>query len=628
MRWINRRVESIHILTGSGLCRNISMDINMGILKGIAEGYFGQQPSHIPVPLGFLPKGLLVDLNVLGPDGSTSLAIWTREADSAAAQDMVISALCESDARALPDCLRTKIGTICSFRVGDESAPTEPTDHERKEEQDSGEDVKAFPDAPPPQWSLTSTEQQILQNDPASVALWNRLVTDSSTEFWTLLLRFTNGYMPIVDLPWSSSNPVIKYRVVTGRSDSGLAANSQTKEDVSLGKDFQLYEVQVDGAMEGQREHLRICLPDGLEVASEPIAYVSSNITEADRKKIEKGKIYRVTPRRLIIYRNRTLGTDLQIKFGIRPTLTRIGWPLLFSLSLGALTYSMLLLFGISWQQVIASLPNGQWWQPILNPSIAAGHINELTLIAGTILGAGVFSGVFVISDDQWARGLMLKGLLQRSMSAVILSVFVAVLTISASASPVARASFFLLWIAICVYCLCRAVAIGKLMWRSGKNHEGIINASESTTQLTVKRLSAASPVITQLQCVERVPTGYVDCIRDGYVCSTIPSFKISAERQEGARPDTVRSVQPIRCQFVLNRSGTQTHSDWVQVPRDGVVGWPLSLVPLVPGEQVTISARIDAPRMEDHDSDENTVSGYCRPMLLRLPPAPAAVSI
>jgi hypothetical protein len=443
MPWIARRVESIHILDRQGEHRRISLDLDMNRLRELAgpssegaEGYF--DPSHgwegcrIPIPLGWMPKGLLLDLNITGPDGRP-MSLWTRDRDSQAACGSLV-ALADAD---LSEPIRQKLFDIC---------------YQMPSPQDCDAVLSGARGAPP-MWS----SRDLPADDQT---MWSALTSRGSRygeAFTERLLQFTTNFLPIVEIPADLPSAMVKYEFTMADPDiSWLPGRTLHNK---LGRDAYKYMLTITGAMEAQREHLSIYPPPGVEIAGLPGLEAGRDTEDEEFGAIASGKVGRATPECARVYRNQHTRDRYNVVVALRPRLDGFAWPAFIALLPSLFIFALLL----------------------------ASHTSDLQRFASFVaLGVSPLAGLLAAREQEFARAHLLVVLRGIVMVTAALALAVAVVSIGYGgfAPEWLRTS----WKVMCVLELAVMGLLGWVIYVTSRARAIVRANSHLTLQLRVDR--------------------------------------------------------------------------------------------------------------------------------------------
>ena len=317
--WIARRVENLYMDTKRhdaprGDIRQVSLDIDRRKLTGLARSVNWAEPC-IPIPMGWMKKGLTLDLDVTLDD--QALSIWTRDEDSAWG--------CASLVAALPDAVRSRLslGLVTALYQICYEMPS-PADYDWHGPGRS--------DGLAPLWTRVVP--------PPHLREFTRLL--SHAEFRRRLCLLTVNYMPVVEIPWGRPlalrcDPIVKFTILTGpetpKSEFLHGLGRRSVADLSA-----LVEFRVASAVDAQREHFQIHLSDDFELASTPVLALSAQASQQQVEAVTKGALSLVGEDTVAVYRShgdddtdappgqqpsRYRDTDYSILFAVRPTIDR-----------------------------------------------------------------------------------------------------------------------------------------------------------------------------------------------------------------------------------------------------------------------------------------------------------------
>lgn len=291
--WIARRVENLYMDakqngTPRGDVRKVSLDIDADKLACLVEAATWTSPC-VPIPLGWMKKGLTLDLSVT-LDGRP-LSIWTRNEDSAMGQAAAWAGLPEPARPDLSPELAAALYRICY----------------------------EMPRAADFEWHGPQRSQGMaplwLRQVPGGC--WDEFVRClCHEEFRARLCLLTVNYMPIVEIPLPAGadrqcDPIVKFTIMTGPEplkthlvptpEAGRSAGAVKRSPADLSG---LVEFRIARAMDAQREHFQIHLSDEFELTSTPVIAVAEGTTEEQITAIAKGALFLVGEDTVAIYRS------------------------------------------------------------------------------------------------------------------------------------------------------------------------------------------------------------------------------------------------------------------------------------------------------------------------------------
>ena len=305
--------------------------------------------NRVPVPLGWVRKDIEHRFQVT-VDGKASARL-TREKDARAAL-ATLQAIMPKEARGLLSLAGHKaLGDICyGF----------PSERDFEVIAGTGQEFGGQPPLWSPLRSLIRDDDQ----KALSLAFQNDL-------FVTYLMQFTTSFLPIVEIDFSKLDNrrsfFVTFELISGQTGRAFfSALSQRRKErrfrlrtvpARFGLSKIPFWVKMSGAMEAQREHLRIHLPEGMQLASPPYIVVDSSVSPKRRVELSNSTHYSATLNTLAVYRHRDGITNKKLisgaesnynyRISIIPKLSGFVWSALLSLIAGATC--LLLLFLLHW---------------------------------------------------------------------------------------------------------------------------------------------------------------------------------------------------------------------------------------------------------------------------------------
>ena len=365
MGWVRRRVEDLYFDFRAGETRKVSLDIDMDDLRDRATAADWPGPT-IPIPLGWMEKGLTTDLSVLLDGGP--LSVWRRHRDS----DMGCAAI----VAALPDAVRELDLTPARIEGVHRICYAMPT----------SDDVAAVQAAQVP-----SLWRECLATGDLD---WLLRCCDLYPGFSERLRLHTLNFMPIVELPRrygeeDGRSPIVKFDILTGP----VGWHAPVFQPFLTGPIPITVRIMRD--LEAQSEHLHLHLPEGLEMAGLPWAQIAADPGQtpdefdADEPVGSAASMCLIGWDSATVYRAQRIGAqDYALTFPLLPRLEGFATKALAALLATAVPILGLLLGCI--------LGRGL-------PSLL-GSLSEQTAAALILLGASLISG-YAVSD---ARAMVL----------------------------------------------------------------------------------------------------------------------------------------------------------------------------------------------------------------------------
>ena len=368
MGWIRRRVEDLFVDSHAGETRKVSLDIDMDDLRARADAA-GWTGRTIPIPLGWMEKGLTIDLSVL-LDGNP-LSVWRRHRDS----DMGCAAIVAM----LPDAVRELDLTPARMEGLHRICYAMPT----------SDDIAAvWDEEAPPLW------QECLAPGDYD---WLGRCCDLYPGFVERLRLHTLNFMPIVELPRrydesDGRSPIVKFDILTGP----VGWRSPVFQPFLIQPIPVTVRIMRD--LEAQSEHLHLPLPEGLEMAGLPWAQTSPETDEcvddfdADEPVGSAAAMCLIGWDSATVYRAQRIGAqDYTLTFPVLPRLEGFA-----SKALTALLATAVPILGLLLGSILGRIL----------PSLL-GSLSEQTATALILLGASLISG-YAVPD---ARATVLTAL-------------------------------------------------------------------------------------------------------------------------------------------------------------------------------------------------------------------------
>lgn len=245
--WISRRVETVTLIDTSRVERLVSLDIDhdrlRSILASAARDQVADEHPVIDVPLGLLPKQLLLDLAVRDASGST-LSLVTSSVDSESAAALLLAKLDE---------LKHPMDDFADIFVANLKRITRdnPEANDRDAIGQAGEVTS---------WVLRDRAGGDIPDGDPLKAKWNALFADNEVRpFVELTATFTLNYMPMVALRLDRGVHVLNYRQIERQEPPNKPGWGHR---LSLDSYSQRVEAPAFGFC--AREHLRFEAPPGL----------------------------------------------------------------------------------------------------------------------------------------------------------------------------------------------------------------------------------------------------------------------------------------------------------------------------------------------------------------------------
>jgi hypothetical protein len=465
MSWINRRVETISILQDHGETRSVSVDVDLAELKRIAESAaveFGIKGNggFVPVPLGWMAKGLILDFSVRDAE-NRPLSVWRSPDDSRASWASLMAILKYSEHPVeLCEELKYRLYQSCLSHPGQVELM-----------------VLQYEEKPLSELPLLWKQDELssAKSGPRKEAWgqWLQMTDDpGAAEFMERLRQLRISYLPIVDLPIDviddsvvPHSTVIKFELVTTQQPASKMF--RVRDRWGIARSF--YQVRIDGNMEASREHVHFIPPPGVGIVSVPIPMLESDGSSS----AEPVMLVRASYKEAAIYRS---SKDQRVESGatapgrfwagpflpkrsslvtlrLKPILSGIDVPTVMSL-IGSLVAMILLLVSYvveeyGWNGEKYNLEKSLWPMDSLVPVLLMGF---------SVVSAGVATGQVVSARDY------LLGPIRKVAGATMAFAVLVTLTtgvFSESLSPIALFALWAVglgWTAIVLFVLLMAV--------------------------------------------------------------------------------------------------------------------------------------------------------------------------
>ena len=182
---MTRRVETVRFVNATTLERRISYDLDASCLLKIAEASGHDKSRGLLLPVIVLRKNLLLDLDLLLPDGSSAQVV-SSEVDSQAATQAMLALLKRNGVPVggLPKAIPATILRAAASMPGSRDI--------RVLESNSAEEVET--------WRLVTD----LSGDPTDAAKWAELL-HGEREFYSMLANFTLSFMLMTPVDLSAA---------------------------------------------------------------------------------------------------------------------------------------------------------------------------------------------------------------------------------------------------------------------------------------------------------------------------------------------------------------------------------------------------------------------------------------
>jgi len=330
MDWVFRREESHYPLTDQGTRRQIKLDVDIARLREIASK-FGYT-DKVPIPVGWLKKDLERSFSVT-VDG-VAASRFTRNEDSHAAYSVLLDLLPQTIRFQLSTAALQQLAAIC-FSLGSEQ--------DTAVIQGSGQEL-------PPLW------QGFSDLDDSDIYLLNRALQDD--EFRKYLMLFTIDFLPLVEIDLTAlagkRSCIITYELVSGQTQDSMFLDFWNRGRRASGPASGLgprlsaatlpVQIAVSGAMGAQREHLRVHLPPGMQLANLPLISVPATMGAASRERIRQATRCSATSSTVVLYRDAASDADYAYRINIVPKLGGFFLPAALGLAASALCLVLLAL--------------------------------------------------------------------------------------------------------------------------------------------------------------------------------------------------------------------------------------------------------------------------------------------
>ncbi|MCL2802833.1 MAG: hypothetical protein FWD29_02580 [Micrococcales bacterium] len=411
MEWIRRREESLFPLTEDGVGRSVKFEIDVSKLSRIAETC--GPIDRILVPLGWLKKDIEKRF-VATVDGKPATRL-TRDEVSTAAVSILLDCMPEEPRRSLSKAAIQVLFDICyGFPV-------------KKDFQiitGSGKANGSKMPLPP----LWAGIKSLAQPDKDALRAAMR-----DPQFLAFLMRFTINSLPTIEVRLADieNRPscFVEYELLsgpTGRQQySELGQGKMRNREKGSGRIWSRfammsvpYEIKISGFMEAQREHLRIHLPEGLQLASLPHIAVNPEVDENSRAEIAESTYFSATLGTLAIYRARLKQRhdDYRYRLSLFADLSGFAVPALLSLAAGAMCLFLLVLLHFLWRCGHATFFfNAKVFDP-------DNYYNVLEVL---LLGSALVTGWSVHADPKGVRRILLSPPRRMVVFAMIVNVSV-----------------------------------------------------------------------------------------------------------------------------------------------------------------------------------------------------------
>ena len=259
--WVARRIETVKILDSMQWEHRVSLDIDFSRLSFRIEKYGLQNCPYLPVPLGVFVKELFIDFDV--EESGQSLRLLTSSEDSVLTTCALLSLIALKNRE---DDITTGFDDIS------EAAQERIYSIIESNELESALEAAAAP------FSTEDDERA-----------WHALFDEEEFSEW--IVHLCRNYIPMVLIETHRTKPacIIKYRMVRPAGFRPKADNDKKLEKLPWkvrlfniwyqATGFRGVDVYYEKPSLGfaQRDHLRICAPEGLEIAGKPRIMTENN---------------------------------------------------------------------------------------------------------------------------------------------------------------------------------------------------------------------------------------------------------------------------------------------------------------------------------------------------------------
>jgi hypothetical protein len=277
--WVLRRVETIHLLDIERIERRVSLDIDLAGIREKAKpaGLGVSRLRTILVPLAQFAKGLQLDLDVRASGGDV-IQVLTSDQDSRASQAALLRRVADAQEGG-EDLLSELPASVIEdiFMIAKEET------FSRYLEVLEGLRSDQKPDQLDGEGSIDDATQK------ANVDGWRRLQGIESFDDW--LLNLAASYLLVARVPASGDVTTIKFRYVEASDDW------RPSRPARLGLVDPDFGIMISGGF-GQRQHVRLVAPSGMEVDTAVLENVWTLSKDDDVSP------FRITPERAALYRS------------------------------------------------------------------------------------------------------------------------------------------------------------------------------------------------------------------------------------------------------------------------------------------------------------------------------------
>lgn len=445
--WVRRRVETIEILDEHNFRRYVSIDIDMNMLRGIlmaAESGVdtGTSISRFPIPLALIPKGLLIDIDILDPSG-------------------VSLSLCDSDGMA--DISRNIAAWQIASRCNEGSMLLKNVDRILE---GLGADVPLMALEPLDDGAFAHLAA-VKRLGKEAQAEWRQIIADR--DFTEIINDLRSNFILGCYIPVASGSYVLSYNWTENRNNLNSMGVELPAQAGGFATYFSLMARDVGTAT---REHLRVVAPKG--------TFMGSSIFVPSRRVMEDEEILyydRESPERLIFYTKNLLRQPYYVIGTIWPDLKGFRTP---SLILPIVSFVVLLLGGGA--QMLDSVAEMSGWDLAAPFDILAQFqdprgqalsavFNLLVLLPSVLVAFIVREGEHELRQKllRKGRGLALASLVPLFVSAMSLLI------------PFEPLFLAIIWIVSAISCAIIYFRLRRYFGRIEREYESMRDESEKT---------------------------------------------------------------------------------------------------------------------------------------------------
>lgn len=306
--WIVRRVETVRILDEDRVDRHVTIDVDVEMLIHRLMERHEPRPKYLAVPLTVLTKNLLLDFSASTAEGPLHLVSSAQ--DAGVAHAMLLARLEElGKLEGFSSFLSQKLYWIARDFPGSSRIRAD-------DDLDYASEVLALSPG-----EVSSKED---------LETWVAIFQDP--EFLKLSIEFANSFMPIVYL--NADGPrvqVVKFRYID--------ASVRPDETSGFGLGASGFYIDAPSVGRGQREHLRIVAPPGVEISDAALISTDWRGEASARFRFRSNERYyaRVSTERAVVYTNGAPGGAYEVLFSVWPTSVGFARPAMFTSLVGAL---------------------------------------------------------------------------------------------------------------------------------------------------------------------------------------------------------------------------------------------------------------------------------------------------